>query len=111
MGGSAKSKVYYGHPRFYALLEELSALHSRKNHDYAGDDPLSNLRVSEQFGIPAWKGTLIRMADKWSRITTFAAKDRLEVKDESVKDTLKDLAVYSLLALILFEEGEKEESK
>lgn len=98
-------KKFYGHPDFYKLLEELKEIHSRKNHDYAGKDPLSNLKMSETFGIPAWKGTLIRMSDKFARIVQLANKGENLVKDESIIDTLKDLSVYSLLCIILYKES------
>jgi len=94
----------FGHLKFYTLLEEIADLHSRKNHDYAGGDPLSNLRLSEQFGIPAWKGCLIRMSDKWSRLVQLANKDQALIKSESIRDTLLDLASYALLCVILREE-------
>lgn len=94
----------HGHPRFYELLQEMAELHSRKNHDYSGDDPLANLRGCEEIGIPAWKGVLVRLQDKWGRLKTFAKKGRLEVTNESAKDTLMDNAVYSLLCIILLDE-------
>lgn len=103
----SEEKKQYGHPRFYEILEEMAELHSRKNHDYSGDDPLSNLKMCESIGIPAWKGVLIRLMDKWSRLTNFAKQEVLLVEDESLIDTLKDNAVYSILCLILWEE-EKE---
>ncbi len=98
----------HGHPQFYKLLQEMGELHSRKNHDYSGDDPLSNLKSSVEIGIPAWKGILIRLMDKWARLKTFAKKETLEVKDESIKDTLMDSAVYSLLCIIIYEESTAE---
>lgn len=100
----SEREQFYGHPRFYELLQEMARLHSQKNHDYSGDDPLSNLRNTEEIGIPAWKGVLVRLMDKWGRLKTFAMKGCFEVKDESVKDTLMDNAVYSLLCIILLEE-------
>lgn len=95
----------HGDPRFYDLLDKIGDLHSRKNHDYSGDDPLANLRMCEQIGVPAWKGTLVRLMDKWSRLMTFANKEELLVKEESFEDTLMDNAVYSLLCLILYKEA------
>ncbi len=38
----------------------------------------------------------------------FAKKEKLKVKDESIKDTLVDMANYALIALILYEEDKKE---
>ena len=94
-----------GHPRFYDLILRICELHARKNHDYAGKEhPLSNLKRSEEFGVEAWKGTLVRMSDKWDRITHLALDNNPMVKGESILDTLMDMAVYSLLAVILFEE-------
>lgn len=100
----------HGHPRFYELLQEMADLHSRKNHDYSGDDPLSNLRASEEVGVPAWKGILIRLMDKWGRLKTFAREGTFEVKEESAKDTLMDNAVYSLLCIIMLEGSQKKEA-
>ena len=102
-----KKRKYYGDPRFYQILDELAELHSCKNHDYAGEDPLSNFRLAERMGIPAWKGCLVRMSDKISRLWSFAKKGKLEVKDESVIDTAKDLAVYSILMILLYLEDKK----
>jgi hypothetical protein len=93
-----------GHPRFNELLIELSELHARKNSDYSGDNPLANLKECENYGVPAWKGVLIRLSDKYSRIRSIVKKGSISVKDESLIDTLRDQAVYSLLAIILMEE-------
>lgn len=90
-------------PAFIALIDEIKALHESKNHDYATDtDPLSNLRRSEAFGVPAWKGVLVRLTDKWSRIEQLA--NGKAPKHESLRDSLLDNAVYSLLAIVLLEE-------
>lgn len=93
-----------GHPQFYQLIEEICALHDKKNADYArDDDPLSNFRQAEAFGIPAWKGVLVRMSDKWSRIQELT--NGKTPKNESLRDSLVDNAVYSLLAIVLLEEA------
>jgi len=103
-----KLKELGGHSRFYELLLSIAELHAKKNHDYAGKEhPLSNLKRSEEFGVPGWKGTLVRMSDKWDRITHLALDNNPMVKSESILDTLMDMAVYSLLAIILFEEYDR----
>jgi len=90
-------------PAFVELIEELKRLHESKNHDYAEDsDPLSNLRKSERLGVPAWKGVLVRLTDKWSRIEQLAGGKT--PKHESLRDSLIDNAVYSLLAILLLDE-------
>jgi len=96
-----------GHPKFYQLLEEMADLHSRKNANYTvGQDHFSNIRESERFGIPAWKGTLIRMGDKWNRLMSLG-NGQPDMVGESMKDTLMDMAVYSLICIILLEEKDK----
>lgn len=99
-----QDKEFNGDPRFYDLLNKMAEIHSRKNHDYAQEDPLSNFRISEKMGIPAWKGALIRLSDKVSRLWTFAKKESLEVSDETFTDTLMDLAVYALITILLYED-------
>lgn len=71
----------------------------KKNADYTGknDDPFSNFRSVEVLGITTEQGFLTRMMDKMKRIASFAEQGELQVKDESVTDTLKDLANYSCL--------------
>ena len=103
-------KKVFGHPRFYEILEQMKELHSRKNHDYAGtSDPLKNLRACERLELKPFMGVLVRLQDKWSRLEEFVKSGQLMVKNESVIDTLMDNAVYSVLAIILYEEQQKEE--
>lgn len=93
-----------GSPRFYEILEELKQLHDKKNKNYATDqEPLSNFRECERLGIPAWKGCLIRMLDKMSRLVELS-KGKEDLVNESFVDTLRDLAVYSILCEVLYEE-------
>lgn len=89
-------------PKFYALLDKIKALHDKKNNDYAtGQDPFSNFRECEKLGIPAWKGCLVRMGDKWARINNLVGK---QANNEPIEDSLLDLAVYSTICLLLREE-------
>ena len=91
--------------RLVELLREMRCTHDAKNHDYAGiGDPLRNFRMCEAMGLPAWKGCLVRITDKVSRLQAFAKQGELRVKDESVADTLLDLANYAILCRVLFEE-------
>lgn len=94
-------KSLYGHPDFYKLLAQMGELHSRKNADYAGDEPLRNLKAASRIGLEPFIGVLVRMQDKMTRIEEFAKKDVLEVADEKIEDTLMDLAVYALLGIII----------
>lgn len=92
-----------GSKEFHRELKKLAKLHDRKQQDYGTDvDPFANVRASEDFGVPAWLGCLIRMNDKVSRLKTFSKNGSLT--NEGVEDSLQDLAVYSLIALCLFKE-------
>ena len=72
-----------------------------KNKDYTGakevEDPFSNFRAVEMFGIETETGFITRMTDKMARIGSFVKRGERAVKDESVKDTLLDLANYAML--------------
>ena len=86
---------------FDAAIARVMEIHARKGKDYGTDeDDRANLRASEAFGIPAWVGTLIRADDKIRRLQAFAQRGRLE--NESVEDSLLDLATYAVLALSLY---------
>lgn len=94
-------------PRFHALLEELRTLHDAKNHDYAQDhDPLSNFRLAAKVGVVPWRGCLVRMSDKWSRVCQLTTGKR--PKNESLRDSLIDLSVYALIAILLLEDAERD---
>lgn len=92
--------------KFYDLCDRLKAMHSSKSRDYgcpSGKDPLANIRNGAAFvGIPDWKGAMVRLSDKVTRLATFNATGTLG--HEGVEDTLLDLASYSLLALLLYQE-------
>ncbi len=90
---------------FLELLEEVRQLHLSKSQDYGSEsDPLANIRQGAEFvGIEAWRGCMVRVADKVQRLKTYCRTGRLV--HEGVRDTLLDLAAYSLLAIVLFDEG------
>jgi hypothetical protein len=71
----------------------------KKCEDYAGegDDPFSNFTSIESYGIKTEHGFITRMNDKLKRISSFVNRGMLYVKDESVTDTLRDLANYSAM--------------
>jgi hypothetical protein len=94
---------------FYKTLLKAADLHSRKNANYAKEsDPFSNFRLCEQFGVPAWKGVLVRMSDKWSRIMNLA-NGVPDLVEESLKDSIMDLGVYAFILVSILEEKKEEE--
>jgi len=99
-------KVHPTSRRFYELCDAVRSMHARKSRDYGcpnGTDPLRNIRDGAKFvGIPAWRGAMVRLSDKVTRLATFNATGQLSY--EGVEDTLLDLASYALLSLLLYQE-------
>lgn len=102
------SSVLQRHPlseRFHEILKEVGATHDAKQQDYGvPGDPFHNVRSSEAFGVPAWKGAIMRAHDKMVRIQAYCRTGHL--KNEGVRDSLIDLAVYAIIAEVLREEAE-----
>lgn len=93
-----------GDARYERLLKEMWHLHSKKAADYGTDaDLFSNIRASEEIGIPAWKGAFLRAKDKVKRINAYCLNGSLA--NEGVEDSFMDNAAYNLIALLLFREA------
>ena len=94
-----------GSREFVAVLEELKQLHLAKTLDYGVDeDALANIRQSAAVvGMPPWSGAILRIADKMHRLKAFHARGRCEF--DGVDDTLKDIACYAAIALVLYREA------
>lgn len=99
------------------LCDEARSIIAKKGHDYnreqqSGGDTLFNMRVSHLLGITdtSTQGVLVRLSDKFMRLTSLT-KDPLavaQVKDESVRDTIKDAINYlSYLYIFYSEEQQK----
>ena len=83
-----------------AATDHMHETLKRKNADYTGANanPFSNFTTVEELSIcSSEQGFLTRMTDKFKRIVSFVQLGVLQVKDESVTDTLIDLANYCLL--------------
>lgn len=71
----------------------LNKLYEDKNKDYG--DSFAKLR--QEYGNPA---ILIRLEDKLLRLKRLMMSGEQFVKTESVEDTLRDLANYSIMELV-----------
>jgi len=94
-----------------AFKQELDAmldLTSRKNADYAGlEDAFRNFRIVDHIGLcSVEQGIVVRMTDKLGRISNLLKADA-QVKDEAITDTLRDLAVYSLILKIYLQNKQR----
>ena len=74
------------------ICNELTELYRKKNHDY-GDS------YHKSFQKWGWPMVAIRLEDKLNRFETLI-KSEGEVKDETMRDTLLDLANYSIMAIL-----------
>lgn len=77
---------------FSDITKDMTELYERKNKDYGN----SFDKTLNEFGIVAG---LIRLNDKMNRIKSIYNKD-VSVKDESLEDTLIDLANYAVMTLM-----------
>ena len=103
-----KKLRHRGSERFHQLLREIGDLHDRKQADYGTDtDPFANVRATQQWGVPAWVGALVRLNDKVVRLQQFARRGSLY--NESAMDSMLDIAVYALIAYVLYEEACQQE--
>jgi hypothetical protein len=75
------------------LCEELNKLYEKKNHDYGDSFHLSYME--EGMAMPR-----IRLSDKLNRFKTLSRAENQEVKDESIRDTLIDLANYAIMTVM-----------
>ena len=88
--------------RHKEIAEELNAIYISKNHDY-GDS------FGETFKKLGIISAVTRISDKVNRLQSLSVKtaEERKVKDESIKDTLYDLANYAIMSIIELE-GEEE---
>lgn len=78
--------------RFKSITNEMAKTYAAKNHDYGNSFEQS----LDKFGLVA---SVVRIGDKMNRIESLMKKEA-QVKDESIKDTLLDLASYSVMTLM-----------
>jgi hypothetical protein len=74
------------------ICEDLTALYERKNADY-GDSFGKSFR---EYGLTM---ACIRLEDKLNRIKALRTREA-QVADESITDTLADLANYAIMTLV-----------
>lgn len=78
--------------KFESICKELITLQEAKNADYGN----SFTKSVQEFGLTA---ALIPITNKVNRLKQLINSDSAKVKDESVDDTLKDLACYVTMTL------------
>lgn len=79
--------------RHEKLCKEIHELYCRKNHDYG--DSFHQTFVEEGFAMAR-----IRLSDKLNRFKSISKLGGQQVKDESLRDTLIDLANYAMMTVM-----------
>ena len=84
--------------RHKEICDGLNELYARKNHDYG--DSFHATFVEEGLAMAR-----IRLGDKFSRFKTLSRlscndRDQQQVTDESIRDTLLDLANYAIMTVL-----------
>lgn len=88
-----------------SILDNMQAVYEAKDSDYSATGlPMGNLRKCEDAGIEAWRGCLVRIGDKMSRLENFLKEKEYLVISEKAEDTVIDLANYAILMSCLIEE-------
>lgn len=77
------------HQKMHEIADDLHALYIRKNHDYGDSFSLSY----KEYGLTM---SFIRIEDKLRRLEKLSQADA-QVKDESIEDTLLDIANYAIM--------------
>lgn len=87
--------------RHAEICKEINKLYERKNHDYG--DSFHQTFVEEGMAMAR-----IRLGDKFSRFKTLSRGGEQKVNDESIRDTLIDLANYAIMTVLEMEVAEND---
>ena len=83
----------------------MKTLHMSKTAGYGTEqDAWANFRTSQDWGVPAYIGCLVRMGDKYTRLTNLIKNPQNDQVGESITDTAQDLASYALIFICLYNE-------
>lgn len=87
--------------RHALICRELNELYKRKNADYG--DSFHKTFLEEGMAMPR-----IRLSDKLERFKKLTRSNSQQVKDESIRDTLIDLANYAIMTILELEDDANE---
>lgn len=88
--------------------KQMNDILKRKNADYSGkEDTYANFQYCEKLGLCTTEvGIMVRISDKMTRISNLLKQDA-QVKEESIKDTLLDMANYAMILASYIEDKNK----
>ena len=85
--------------QFMSITQNMTKTYAAKNHDYGNSFEES----LDGFGLVA---SVVRLGDKMNRIKSLIKKEA-QVKDESIKDTLLDMANYAIMTVMWMNKNQK----
>ena len=88
----SRPKLAEGVEKFTEITSNMAKTYAAKNHDYGNSFEQS----LDKFGLVA---SVVRLGDKMNRIESLTKKEA-QVKDESIKDTLLDMANYAIMTVM-----------
>mgnify|MGYP004563082435 CR=1 FL=1 len=88
---------------FKIITDEMYNIYEKKNHDYGN----SFADSFKKFGLIS---AVVRIGDKFNRISSLMKKERL-INDESIEDTLIDMANYCIMSVIELEKQKIEKER
>lgn len=84
--------------QFFDITAKMANTYRAKNHDYGNSFEQS----LDKFGLVA---SVVRLGDKMNRIESLTKKEA-QVKDESIKDTLLDMANYAIMTVMWMDKNQ-----
>lgn len=87
--------------RHAAICAEINKLYEQKNHDYG--DSFHQTFVEEGMAMAR-----IRLGDKFNRFKILSRCGDQQVKNESMRDTLIDLANYAIMTVLEMEVADRD---
>ena len=92
--------------KFTELLNEIQTLHDSKAHDYAKDsDRFSNFKEASAYShVEVNKVFEVLLGIKQARLNELTSSGK-SPNNESIRDTMLDRCVYSILALQFYDES------
>ena len=85
--------------QFKEVVKGMISTYIRKNHDYGNSFDKS----LDKFGLVA---SVVRIGDKMNRIESLVQKEAM-VQDESIRDTLLDMANYAIMTVMWMDNQNK----
>lgn len=87
------------------ICEELNKIYEKKNHDYGNS-------FGETFKKLGVISAVTRISDKYNRLASLCTlpEEERKVKDESITDTLLDMANYCIMTVIELHKNDDKEN-